>query len=208
MNKQFLAAGAMVCSLVLGSQPTLAAKGFDYTYGEAAFRYSDSDVETGQGFLVGFSYGATDMIHIDGRYSRMWINDWVGTSDADLNKDEFKLGIGGHFSVSDNVDLLATLRYVDEQLTGSVIRNGETFRRNINDDAEGYELEVAGRIMFGKELEITPHASYLDVGPGDDSGFGLGLVYKLDRNFSLLGDISYYSDDSETGIFAGLRLNM
>ncbi len=72
-NKYFLGIAA-AASLATFSQMT-AAGGFNYTYADAGYRNIDSDHYSGDGFQVGFSYGATDYIHVVGSYSRLWIDD-------------------------------------------------------------------------------------------------------------------------------------
>jgi hypothetical protein len=214
-NKRLLAVLTSAC-LILLVQPTMAAKGFNYTYMEGGYRNLDADSIEGDGFEVGFSFGATKYVHILGRYSYLDVDDINGASNADdLDLDEFKIGFGGHYPILDRVDLVLDAVYVDEQLTGKARLdddglnvNGTGPKVNINDKDEGYEATFSARIQAMKKLEMTPHVSYRDVGSESGTGFGLGLVYKVYKKFSLRVRGTHFSDDSATNLFLGVRLNM
>jgi hypothetical protein len=214
-NKRLMAVLTSAC-LVLLVQPTMAAKGFNYTYMEGGYRNLDADSIEGDGFEAGFSFGATDYIHIIGQYSRLFVDDIDGASNADdLDLDEFKIGFGGNYPVMDKVDLVLDAVYVDEQTTGKARLdddgqnvNGTGPKVNINDKDEGYEATFSARIQALKKLEVTPHVSYRDVGSESGTGFGLGLVYNFYKKFSLRVRGTHFSDDSATNLFLGVRLNM
>jgi len=212
-NKRFSAVLASAC-LVLLSQSTLAAKGFNYTYMEGGYRNLDADSVDGDGFDVGFSFGAMKYMHILGYYSRLWVDNVAGASSVDLDVDEFKIGFGGHYPILDKVDLVLDAVYVDVQTTGKVRIEGGPFvagtapKTNINDKDEGYEASFSARIQAMKKLEMTPHVTYRDVGSDSDTGFGLGLVYNFYKKFSLRIKGTHFSDDSATDLLLGVRLDM
>jgi len=214
-NKRFMAVLTSAC-LVLLVPPTVAAKGFNYTYMEGGYRNLDADSIEADGFEAGFSFGATDYIHIVGRYSRLFVDDIDGASDADdLDLDEFKIGFGGNYPVMDKVDLVLDAVYVDEQTTGKarLDNDGQNVdgtgpKVNINDKDEGYEATFYARVQAMKKLEMTPHVIYRDVGSDSGTGFGLGLVYNVYKKFSLRVRGTHFSDDSATNLFLGVRLNM
>ena len=204
-NKCFLVIAA-AASLVTFSQMT-AAGGFNYTFADAGYRNVDSDNYSGDGFQVGFSFGATDYMHVVGTYSRLWVDDIDGASSVDVDIDEFTIGFGGHYSITDKIDLAGELVYVDDEYTGDARPDGLGFKTNINESEEGYQATVYGRIQVLEKLEMTPHVVYRDV---DDSetGFGLGLVYDLTRKFAIRVRGTHFSDESTTNLFVGMRLNM
>ena len=214
-NKRFMAVLTSAC-LVLLVPPTVAAKGFNYTYMEGGYRNLDADSIEADGFEAGFSFGATDYIHIVGRYSRLFVDDIDGASDADdLDVDEFKIGFGGNYPVMDKVDLVLDAVYVDEQTTGKarLDNDGQNVdgtgpKVNVNDKDEGYEATFYAREQAMKKLEMTPHVIYRDVGSDSGTGFGLGLVYNVYKKFSLRVRGTHFSDDSATNLFLGVRLNM
>ena len=214
-NKRLLAVLTSAC-LVLLVPPTLAAKGFNYTYMEGGYRNLDADSIDADGFEAGISFAATDYIHIIGRYSRLFVDNIDGASDADdLDLDEFKIGFGGNYPLMDKVDLVLDPVYVDEQTTGKARLdddgqnvNGTGPKVNINDKNEGYEATFSARVQVLKKLEMTPHMVYRDVGSESGTGFGLGLVYNFYKKFSLRVRGTHFSDDSATNLFLGVRLNM
>ena len=143
-NKRFMAVLTSAC-LVLLVPPAMAAKGFNYTYMEGGYRNLDADSIEADGFEAGFSFGATDYIHIVGRYSRLFVDNIDGASSTDLDIDEFKIGFGGHYPIMEKVDLVGEVSYVDEQTTGkarldydALNVSGTGPKVNINDKEEGY----------------------------------------------------------------------
>jgi hypothetical protein len=206
MTKKYILGIAAATSLVTFSQLTAAA-GFNYTFAEAGYRNVDSDSVDGDGFRVSFSYGATDYIHVVGDYSRLWVDDIDGASDVDIDIDEFKIGFGGHYSITDKIDLAGTLTYVDDEYTGDAVPEDLGYKKNINQSDEGYEATLYGRIQAMKKLELTPHVVHRDVNDSD-TGFGLGLVYDLTRQFAVRFRATRFSDDNATNLFLGLRMNM
>jgi hypothetical protein len=206
MTKHALLGIAAAASLAVFSQTT-AARGFDYTYAEAGYRNVDSDPGSGDGFRVALSYGATDYIHIVGEYTRLWIDDIDDASSVDIDLDEFQLGFGGHYPLTDKIDLVGTVTYVDDEYTGKARPDGLGYKTNINDSEEGYEAKIYGRIQALKKLEMTPHVIHRDVSDSE-TGFGLGMVYDLTRKFAIRFEGTHYSDESTTDLFLGLRLNM
>ena len=204
-NKYFLGIAAAT-SLAAFSQLTAAA-GFDYTFAEAGYRNVDSDSGSGDGFRVALSYGATDYIHVIAEYTRLWIDDIDNASSVDIDLDEFQLGLGGHYPITDKIDLVGTLSYVDDEYTGKARPDGLGFKTNINESEEGYEARIYGRIQALKKLEMTPHVIHRDVS-NSETGFGIGMVYDLTSKFAIRFEGTHYSDESTNDLFLGLRLNM
>ncbi|HYQ72342.1 MAG TPA: outer membrane beta-barrel protein [Gammaproteobacteria bacterium] len=206
MTKQAFLGIAGAVSLAMFSQITAAA-GFNYTYMEGGYRNVDSDPADGEGVRVALSYGATDYIHVVAEYTRLWIDDIDDASSVNIDLDEFQVGFGGHFSITDKVDLVGTVSYVDDQYTGKARPDGLSYKARINDKEEGYEAKVYGRIQALKKLEMTPHVIHRDV-TDSETGFGLGMVYGLNRKFAIRFEGTHYSDESTTDLFLGVRFNM
>jgi hypothetical protein len=206
-NKRLLAVLTSAC-LILLVQPTMAAKGFKYTYMEGGYRNIDADSGDADGFEAGFSFGAMKYMHILGSYSRLWVDDLDNASSVDIDVDEFKIGFGGHYPILDRMDLVLDAVYVDDQITGKARPDGATSKTRINDKEEGYEATFSARIQALKKLEMTPHVTYEDVGSDSDTGFGLGLVYNFYKKFSLRVKGTHFSDDSTTDLFIGMRVDM
>lgn len=205
-SKRLLAVLTSACLALLAQ--SAAAKGFNYTYMEGGYRNVDADNVESDGFEAGFSFGALEYMHILGSYSRLWVDSVNGLSNIDLDIDQFKIGLGGHYPVLDRVDMVLDAVYVNEQLTGKATVNGNTYRSRLNEDDTGYEATFSARIQALKQLEMTPHVTYRDVGSDSDTGFGLGLVYNFYKKFSLRVKGTHYSDESTTDLLVGMRLDM
>ena len=207
-NKRLLAVVASACLAML-AQPAMAAKGFSYTYAEAGYRNVDGDSIEGDGAEFNVQYGATDYFHILFSYTRLWIDKIDGLSSVDVDLDEFKVGFGGHYPIMDKVDLVGQVSYVDDEFKGKARLPFETTKSRVNAKDEGYEATFFGRIQAMKKLEMTPHIVYRDVGSNSETGFGLGLVYKVYKKFSVrVRATRFTGDESTTNLFVGMRVNM
>ena len=205
-NKRFVVVLMSAC-LALLAQPA-AAKGFNYNYIEGGYRNIDGDSIEGDGGEVGFSFGATDYIHIVGRYSHLSIDDLEDASRVDVDLDEFKIGFGGNYTVMDKVDLVLDVLFVDEELSGKVVKKNFVNKSRIDESNTGYEAIFYARVRALKKLEMTPHIAYRDVGSDSDTGFGLGVVYKFYKKLSVRFRGTSFSDDNATNLFVGIRADL
>jgi hypothetical protein len=214
-NKRFYAAAVLACLAML-AQSANAAKGFKYSYGEFGYYGVDAPTGDGDGFRVAFSFGATDYVNIIGEYNRLFGTDDVdnlggqkSSTNEDIDRDEFKIGFGVHYPVMDNMDLTFTTVYVDQEYTGDwVTPLSAPFKTNVNTYEEGYEARFGARVKAFKKFEFTPHVVHKEVGNDSNTGGGLGVVYKFYKKFSVRVKGTFYSDDSESEMFAGVRLNL
>jgi hypothetical protein len=217
-NKRFYAAAVLACLAML-AQSANAAKGFKYSYGEFGYYGVDAPTGDGDGFRVAFSFGATDYVNIIGEYNRLFgtddvdeLNGEIFSTNEDIDRDEFKIGFGVHYPVMDNMDLTFTTVYVDQEYTGDWVipfpPAATPTKTNVNIKKEGYEVELGARIKLFKKFEMTPHVIHKEVGDDSNTGGGLGVVYKFYKKFSVRAEGTFYSDDSESEVFAGVRLNL
>ncbi|MEN8206919.1 MAG: hypothetical protein ABFS24_13030 [Pseudomonadota bacterium] len=206
-NKGLLAIAASACLAML-SQGAVAAKGFNYTYVDGGYSGTRADSFDADGFNASLSFGATDHIIILAGYSHLWQDEAEGFSSVDVDIDEFKIGGGGHYSIGDRFDLVGSLVYVNVQSSGEARFPGDSTKSRVKGTKEGYELEVSGRILAMDKLELEPLVVYRDVGSDSDTGFGLDAIYNFHKKWSVRGNATYFSDDSETNLFLGVRLDM
>ena len=206
-NKGLLAIAASACLAML-SQGAVAAKGFNYTYVDGGYRGIRADSLDADGFSANLSFGATDHIMVLAGYSHLWQDEAVGWDNVDVDIDEFKIGGGGHYSITDRIDLVGSLVYVTDKFSGDARLPGESTNSRVKGSDEGYELGFSGRIQAMKELELTPLVVYRDVGNDSDTGFGLDAIYSFHKKWSVRGNATYFSDDSATNLFLGVRLDM
>ena len=187
---------ALTTSILLAAAASVThAKGFDYTYGQIGYQNWDSDSIEYQGASVDISYGALDFMHILLGYSRFWVDNVSGTSDDDIDIDEFRLGAGGNFSLLDNLDLVGRGIWIYQG------ESGDSNNANI-----GYEVEAGVRWEPFKKLELAPSLYYYDNDDFEaDIGAGLGVVYNFHKRYSLSVQARYFDDDEVTDLFAGIR---
>ncbi|MDX1697590.1 MAG: hypothetical protein R3308_04850 [Thiohalobacterales bacterium] len=188
--------------LALVSQMAMA-KGPSWTYAEIGYVHFDADKYDGNGAGINLSYDAMKNIFVKLGYSRLFI-DATGVS-SDIDADRFEIGMGGHMSLTDNIDAFGSASYVDIEYSGGIPTEAD----------EGYLVELGVRGMVSKKVELNAKAAYqhlaytnfLDISDDDDYGFEVGTVIKLKKKFHFTGNISYFDETEETGAFAGIRLN-
>ncbi len=187
---------SIVCAGLVMAPLSSSAKGLSYSYAEMGYSNLDADSAEADGVTARISFAPLDFIHVKGEYSRLFVDDIEGSSDDDVDIDRFVIGMGGNYSVIDNVDVLATVSYVDEQFSG-----------DIKEKDEGYQVEAGVRAMLGKKLELNASAIHLDVADFSDTGFGVGAVFKLKKKFALSANARAFDEDDQVEFFVGLRVN-
>jgi len=180
------------------------AAGFNYSYAEIGFTSLNSDPLDAKGGTAELSIAAGDYVHLKGGYSHFNNADltrsrrfpFSGSNTVSVDIDSFSVGIGGNYPVHKKVDLTGTLSYLDNEFSG-----------NSNNSDRGYELEVGARVQALKKLEMTPSIVKVDIDNYDDTGYSLGLVYALNKTYSLRTRVRKFGNDDVTDFFAGVRLN-
>ena len=179
------------------------AAGFNYSYAEIGYSSINSDPLDAKGVAAELSIAAGDHVHLKGGYARYKDADtyskgfpyWT-TKNQSVDIDAFSLGIGGNFPVHKKVDLTATLSYLNNELSG-----------DSNNSDRGYEVEAGARVQALKKLELTPSIVTVNLDNYDATGYSLGLVYALNKQYSIRTRMRRFSDDDVTDFFAGVRLN-
>jgi len=196
-NKRLLLVVACIW-LGMVAQPA-NAKGLNYTYAEIGPAYADADHVDGFGVTAAVSYAAMDFVHVKLAYSRFFLDvDDLSTpgTELDVDLDRFLIGVGGNYSVTEKIDVLATVSYIDAEFSGDIPSESD----------DGYQIDAGIRALVTKKLELNATGTSLHIDGDTDSGFGAGAVYKLKKKLSLTGNGRYLSDDDELEFFAGLRL--
>jgi hypothetical protein len=214
-NKGFFTVAVLACLAML-AQSANAAKGFSYSYGEFGYQNVEAVSGDGDGFKIGFSFGATDYVNVLGEYNRLFGIDDIeelggikNSTNADVDRDEFKIGLGGHYPLTDSLDLTLSAMYVDQEFSGKwTIPAVAPLKTNLTNSEEGYEAQFGARVQLFKKFEMTPHLVHRDVGDDSNTGGGIGLVYNFHKDFSLRFQGTFFSDDSESNMFAGIRLDL
>ena len=159
-------------SLILAFSASANAEDFDYDFlsvGYGSVDFDDLGVD-GTGFSIGGSYAITDAYYAFFDYN-------AASLDAGVDTTTWGAGFGYHRSMSDKVDLVASLSYeyfeFDIPLAGSF-------------DDSGLGLSVGFRIAQSDKLELNAGINYVDYGNGgDDTGFKLGALYKVNDDYSV-----------------------
>jgi hypothetical protein len=180
------------------------AAGFNYSYADIGYSSINSDPLDAKGVAAELSIAAGDYVHVKGGYSRYNNadltnnrgNPFSGKRTVNVDIDSFSVGIGGNYPVHKKIDLTGTLSYLNNEFTG-----------DNNNSERGYELEVGARVQALKKLEMTPSIVKVNVDNYDDTGYSLGLVYALNKQFSVRTRVRKFSDNDVTDFFAGVRLN-
>jgi Outer membrane protein beta-barrel domain len=179
------------------------AAGFNYSYAEIGYSSINSDPLDAKGAAAELSIAAGDYVHVKGGYAHYNNADtyskgfpyWT-TNNQSVDIDSFSVGIGGNYPVHKKVDLTATLSYLDTEYSG-----------DSNNSERGYEVEAGARVQALKQLELTPSIVKVDTDNYDATGYSLGLVYALNKQYSIRTRVRRFSDDNVTDFFAGVRLN-
>ena len=194
MNNKRLTAMLAGTVFAAVAQQAVAAKGPEYSYAELGYIYIDGDSVEADGAGVNLSFGATDHVFLKFGYSRLFLDDPNSTLEADA--DRFQIGGGMHFGVTDTIDVLGAVSYVDIEVTNGVPAYGD----------DGYLAEVGVRAMLSKSLELNATVSGLHLDGDDDVGYGVGGVFDITKTFALSGSYNHFQDDSEDEFFLGVRM--
>ena len=192
--------GGLLAAVMTGA----GAAGFNYSYAEIGYSSINSDPLDAKGGAAELSIAAGDYVHVKGGYAHYNSADlyrkrgfpFGGTNTLSVDIDAFSIGIGGNYTVHRKVDLTGTLSYLDNEYTG-----------DSNNSDRGYGLEVGARVQALKKLEMTPSLVKVNTDQFDDTGYSLGLVYALNKQYSIRTRVRRFSDDDVTDFFAGVRLN-
>jgi hypothetical protein len=165
-----------------------------YSYAEGGFGVVDVDsIDSGDGYFLGGSLGIGETWLAFAEYD-MASFDESGVS-ADV--DDFSIGFGAHFPMTDKVDFVGKLAYVDESVSI------DTPIGNADASDSGYKLSAGIRGQAMERLEFAGALEYVDFGDGgDDTGFALAGQYAFTDMFSLGARTRFTDDVTEYGIYA------
>lgn len=194
MNNKHLTAMLAGTLFAAMAQQALAAKGPEYTYAELGYINLDADQTSGDGGGLNISFGVTDHIFLKFGYAREFIEESGSTVkyDADL----FQIGGGMHYGITDTIDVLGTVSYLDAEYSNGVPTNSD----------EGYLAELGVRAMLTKALELNATLSAVQLDGEDDIGYGVGAVFDITKNLALVGNYNRLDDAKANEFFVGMRM--
>ena len=178
-----------VAVLLLIASASASAEGFDYNYLQLEYtniEFDDISVD-GDGFGLSGSYAINPDWHVFAGYGAAGL-------DFDVDATTIAAGIGYNTELSPVVDAYARLSYqyveLDAPGLGSV-------------DDSGIGFGVGLRFAASQDLELNAGIEYVDFGDGgDDTGFGLGALWKFTDAFAL-GLGGSWSDDVTSYTLSG-----
>ena len=184
---------ALALALPLGAQ----AGDLSYSYVEAGWATTELDVGDGfdsvdfDGWLLRGSVALGDTFFLAGEYASQ-TNDDAG---VDIDLDQYNLGLGAHYALSDNADLVGQISWVKAEVSAAGFGS-------VSDDGYGLSVGVRGRL--GEQFEGEVALKYADFSDGGDStaGFLAGRWYFTEA-FAVGVNAQFDEDTTSYGI--GLR---
>lgn len=181
---------AMTASVVLAVLP-LASHAEDMSYSNVDLGYINTDIDGLGPSLDGFDVRGS--VGFAGNYFAF--ADYASQSVSGVNLDQTAVGLGGHYALTDNLDLVGRAGW---------------FKVDISDGGgseDGYLLTAGLRGKVGDKVELEGGVNYSDLGGqnGDSTAVVVGGRYYFTKTFAL-GAEYQHSDDASSWM-AGVRIN-
>lgn len=179
-------------ALALASLLPLSAQADDklsYTYVEGGYVNLDSDAD-GFGVRGSFEFGQSNFYGF-GSYAK------IEYDNSSIDVDNTEIGIGYAHGLSDNVDLISELAWVNADADNVPMLG--------NVDADGYRTSVGIRGSFSDNFEGLLKANYTDGSDFDGEFSGtIGAQYKFTPTWGVTGEVTFGDNNTETYL-VGLR---
>jgi hypothetical protein len=201
-NKIMKIATAVVGTLVLAALP-LAAQADDMSYRYFQAGYMESDVDnTGQsgdldGFATRGSIAFAENFFVFTEYSSQGLEE----SGIDVTLKQLVVGLGGHYGLSENLDLVGRAGYAD--LTLDIDGGGLGIE---SPDESGFMVGGGLRGRIGEHVEIEGGVVYYDYNDFLDEIGGEFLIrYHFNDRWALA--FEYQGIDDLSTIMGGVRIS-
>lgn len=180
MSNKIIKHASALAVLATISAPALAEDSLNYNYLSASYldtRLDDPDLD-GDGIDLRGSVEVSDSLFFTAGYASQ-------SFDFDIDLNQWSVGIGGHLPLSDRLDLVGTVSYVDAEIETDFG----------SDDENGFGTSVGLRAALASNFELEGGISYLDLGDaGDDTTLNLGARYYFSPEFALGAGVSAGDD--------------
>jgi hypothetical protein len=179
---------AMAGSLLLAVVP-LAAHSEDMSYSYVDLAYVETDIDNGptaDGFGLRGSIG----------FAEHWLAfaEYSAQSVQGVDIDTIAVGLGGHYGLAENLDLVGRLGYIEVDLNAG---GG----LNASDDGYLFDLGLRGRV--GDAVELEGGARYTDFSDvGDDTALFVGGRFHINKTWALGAE---YQSGDNSSILAYVR---
>ena len=176
-------------SLMLAIAPLAAlAEGMNYSYIDLAYVETDIDgvSQSADGFAARGSASFAENFFAFGEYSTQ--------SASGFDVEAIGVGIGGHYGLSENFDLVGKLGWFQVDPSGG----------GSND---GYLIDAGVRGRVADSVEFDAGARYTDLGGGigDNTAFYVGGRYHFNEMWAVGAE--YQSGDDSSSWLAGVRIS-
>ena len=185
-------AKVMLGSLMLAVAP-LAALAEDMSYSYVDLGYAETDFDaigpSADGFGLRGSIG----------FAENWLAfaEYSAQSVQGVDIDQIAVGLGGHYNLADNLDLVGRLGYFQIELDAG---------GGLTADDDGYLFDLGLRGQVGDAVELEGGVRYTDLSDGgDDTAFVAGGRFHFNETWAVGAE--YQSGDDISTILAYVRAN-
>ena len=187
--------------LLLAAVPVLAHAD-DMSYRYIQLNYINTDGEFGRpdakGFATRGSIGFAKNYFVFTELSRQTLS----VSGPNVDIDQYAVGLGGHYGLSDQLDLVGRAGWTKVKVSGDDQIGSETM--NFEDD--GYLVALGLRGHFGEHFQLEGGVIHQDFGGGnDDTGAEVLARYHFNKHFALA--VEYQISDDVSSFLAGVRFS-
>ncbi len=179
----------MLGSLLLAAAP-LAAHAEDMSYSYIDLAYVDTDVDGLDSSLDGFALRGSV------GFAENWFafGEYAAQSVSGVDLDSFVAGIGGHYGIADNLDLVGRLGWTKVEISSGPV--------DVDDD--GYLVDAALRGRVGDAVELEGGVRYTDFSDGGDAtSLFVGGRFHFNKTWALGAE--YQDGDDSSTILAYVR---
>jgi hypothetical protein len=185
-------AKTLIGGLLLAVSP-LAAFADEMSYSYVGLDYIETDIDglgpKADGFAVRGSVGFAEHYFVFAEY--------VPQSVANVDIDSMAVGFGGHYGLSDSLDLVGKLGWFQVDLSAP---------GGLDADDDGYLVEAGLRGRVAGSVELEGGARYLDLSDGgDDTSFYAAGRYHFNAMWAVGAE--YRSGSDSSSWLAGVRVS-
>ena len=182
-------AKVMLGSLMLAVAP-FAAMAEDMSYSYVDLAYVDQDIDgvgpSADGFGLRGSIG----------FSENWLAfaEYTSTSVQGVDIEQIAVGFGGHYGLTDQLDLVGRVGYFEINLDAGPL----------NADDDGYLLDLGLRGQVTEGVEVEGGVRYTDLSEGgDDTALWVGGRFHFNKTWAVGAE--YQSGDDLSNLLAYVR---
>ena len=198
---------AVTASLMLAAMP-VAAHAEDMSYRYIQLGYISTDLPSSGDPLVDFDSSATGFASRGSFgfannffvFTELNMQDFDATdtetsTKVDFDLDQTNIGLGGHYPLSDNLDLVGRAGWSKIKVKGSALGVSESI------DDTGYIAAAGLRGQIGDNFEIEGNVIHQDYGSGandfgSDTGGEVLIRFKFNKRWALAGEYQDIGDFS------------